>query len=303
MKPQKTVILTDSKAALQSLISNTPEQPIHQLLKNLQLLPQECTVVLQWILAHRRIPGNEKADHLAKSGSKQLQPMSISTYREVKTLFRNRQKCQRKRATGDYNPSTDPVNRQARHEQLYSGCKQDTVACERTWTAEANWHHGLCTLWLQRSRTDGPPHRPRLSHLVETETPVMAAGWVNHQHAVGNGGRPAPHHPIPGNMWTEGLSTADRPQKKWTVFLLRNIKLLSAYGAHDLQSGNSQQSHLFPIFILIMPYVRSSPWVVAHFVITHTAIRSGLDPANLSQTDSSDSCNSRSIVVLHSRPA
>ena len=22
------------------------------------------------------------------------------------------------------------------------------------------------------------------------------------------------HHPIPGNMWTEGLSTADLPQKK-----------------------------------------------------------------------------------------
>ena len=103
------------------------------------------------------------------------------------------------------NPSTDQINRQARHEPLYSGCKQDTVACERTWTAEANWHHGLCTLWLQRSGTDGPPHRPRLSHLVETATPVIAAGWVNHQQAVGNGGRPAPHHPIPGNMWTEGL--------------------------------------------------------------------------------------------------
>ena len=31
---------------------------------------------------------------------------------------------------------------------------------------------------------------------------------------MGNGGRPAPHHPIPGNIWTEGLSTADRLQKK-----------------------------------------------------------------------------------------
>ena len=38
MKPQKTVILTDSNAALQSLTSNTPDQPIHQLLKDLQLL-------------------------------------------------------------------------------------------------------------------------------------------------------------------------------------------------------------------------------------------------------------------------
>ena len=94
MKPQKTVILTDSKAALQSRTSNTPDQPIHQLLKDLQLLPHECTVVLQWIPAHSGIPGNERADRLAKSGSKQLQPMSTSTYQEAKTLLRNRQKCQ-----------------------------------------------------------------------------------------------------------------------------------------------------------------------------------------------------------------
>ena len=117
MKPQKTVILTDSKAALQSLTSNTPDQPIHQLLKDLQLLPHECTVVLQWIPAHCGIPGNERVDLLAKSGSKQLQPMSASTYQEAKTLLRNRQKCQWKRATGDYNPSADPINRLARHEQ------------------------------------------------------------------------------------------------------------------------------------------------------------------------------------------
>ena len=46
MKPQQTVILTDSKAAFQSLTSNIPDQPIHQLLKDLQLLPHECTVIL-----------------------------------------------------------------------------------------------------------------------------------------------------------------------------------------------------------------------------------------------------------------
>ena len=46
-------------------------------------------------------------------------------------------------------------------------------AANRTlWPAsapEANRHHGLCTLRLQRSRTDGPPHPPGLSHLAETE--------------------------------------------------------------------------------------------------------------------------------------
>ena len=92
----------------------------------------------------------------------------------------------------------------------YSGCEQDTAACERTWSDLASW-----TLRLQRRRTDGPPHPPGVSRLAETETPVVATGWVNHQQAVGNGGRPAPHHPIPGNMWTEGLSTADWPQKKY----------------------------------------------------------------------------------------
>ena len=116
MKPQKTVILTDSKAALQSLTSNTHDQPIYHLLKDLQLLLHECTVVLQWIPAHCGIPGNERADRLAKSGSKQLQPMSTSTYQEAKTLPRNSQRCEWRRATGDYNPSTDPINRLARHE-------------------------------------------------------------------------------------------------------------------------------------------------------------------------------------------
>ena len=97
IKPQKTVILTDSKAALQSRTSNTPDQPIHQPLKDLQLLPHECTVVQQWIPAHCGIPGNERADRLAKSESKQLQPMFTSTYQEAKTLLRNSQRCQWRR--------------------------------------------------------------------------------------------------------------------------------------------------------------------------------------------------------------
>ena len=43
---------------------------------------------------------------LARSGSKQLQPLSTSTDQEAKTLLRNSQRSQRRRATGDYNPST-----------------------------------------------------------------------------------------------------------------------------------------------------------------------------------------------------
>ena len=47
MKPQETVILTDSKASLQSLISNNSDKLIHQPLEDLQLLPHKCPVVLQ----------------------------------------------------------------------------------------------------------------------------------------------------------------------------------------------------------------------------------------------------------------
>ena len=93
---------------------------------------------------------------------------------------------------------------------LYSGCEQ--TLCPSS-APEVNWHHGLCTLWVQRCGADSPPHRQGLFHLAATEMAVLAAGWVNHQ-AAGNSGRPAQHHPIPGSMWTEGLSTADRSQKK-----------------------------------------------------------------------------------------
>ena len=118
MKPQKTVILTDFKAVLRSLISNTSDQPVHQLPKDLQFLQQKCTVVLRRIPAHCGF--QETKEQIAwpsKYGSKHLQPLSTSIYQEAKTLLRNSQRSQWKRATGDYNPSTDPVNRLARHEQ------------------------------------------------------------------------------------------------------------------------------------------------------------------------------------------
>ena len=110
-------------------------------------------------------------------------------------------------------PFYRPNQPSGRHEQT-TIFRLRTGHCKPVSTPEANWHHELCTLQLQRSRTDGPPHPPGLFHLAATETPFMATGWVNHQQVVGNGWRPALHHPTPGNMWTEGLSTADRLQKK-----------------------------------------------------------------------------------------
>ena len=129
----KTVIFTDSKAALQSLTSNTSDQQISPTAEIPAASPPMNT---PWILAHCGIPGNERADHLAKSGSKQLQPMSTSTYQEAKTLLRNRQKCQWKSFIEPLETTTPLLSQssvwQDMSRPLYSGCKQDTVACEHT---------------------------------------------------------------------------------------------------------------------------------------------------------------------------
>ena len=110
---------------------------------------------------------NERADRLAKTGNKQLQPTPTSTYQEAKTLLRDRQKCQWKRATGDYNPSTDPINRLARHEQTaifrlrtgHCGLRahlkrigiMDSALCDCR-EAEQTIHHILqdCPIWRKQ---------------------------------------------------------------------------------------------------------------------------------------------------------
>ena len=99
---------------------------------------------------------------------------------------------------------------------LYSGCELAAVASE---APEANWHHGLRTLWLKGSRTDSPPHSPGLFLLATTETPVMAAGWSNHQQAVGPEWRKT--CAVPSSSWQQvvwwpkhGRPTAEEDLKK-----------------------------------------------------------------------------------------
>ena len=208
VKPQKTVILTDSKAALQSLISNAPDQPIH------------CWKTRSF--SHMNVPWSY-------CGSKPT--MGFQEMKEQITgpsLGANNCNPCPPPLTRKQNPapkqSKMPIEKGHRRLQPLYRPKQPSgktwadhyiqLANMTLWPArapEVKWHHGLSTLQLQRSRTDDPPG---LFHLAETETPVMAAGWVNHQQAEGNGRRPVLHHPIPGNMWTEGLSMSDQLQKK-----------------------------------------------------------------------------------------
>ena len=97
----------------------------------------------------------------------QLQPLSTSTFQEAKTLLRNGQRCQWRRANGDYSPSTDPINCFARHEQttifrLRTGHCSLRAYLKRTGImdsalcfckeAEQTAHHILqdCSIWRQQ---------------------------------------------------------------------------------------------------------------------------------------------------------
>ena len=90
-RPKKVVLLTDSLSVLQSLALGNPEDyTLRNLLQSLNILTSRTTAVLQWIPAHTGIHGNEVAYQLAKEGSKKQQPKSKLSYREAKTLIRNK---------------------------------------------------------------------------------------------------------------------------------------------------------------------------------------------------------------------
>ena len=131
--PQKTVILTDSKAALQSLTSNVPDQPIHQLLTDLQLLPHECTVVLQWIPDHCGIPGNEEEIAWLSLGANNCNPCPPPLTRKPKPCSETDNNVNGKEPLETTTPQlTQSTVWQDMSKPLYSGCEQDAVACEHT---------------------------------------------------------------------------------------------------------------------------------------------------------------------------
>ncbi|XP_064647443.1 uncharacterized protein LOC135500128 [Lineus longissimus] len=102
-------ILTDSLSTLQALTSENIESDIKDLKEHLQDLTSNHHVVLQWIPAHCGIPGNERADQLAKEGSLQIQPNGKQSYREITTLLK--QKCRNdwKKIQGNHHPQSDQL--------------------------------------------------------------------------------------------------------------------------------------------------------------------------------------------------
>ena len=80
--PLNTVILTDSLSTLLALTANHADALVRELQDSLRRLCHRQRVILQWIPAHCGIPGNEKADGLARAGSNLDQPQVDLSYSE-----------------------------------------------------------------------------------------------------------------------------------------------------------------------------------------------------------------------------
>ena len=89
---QNIVLLSDSLSALQSLTNGPTDFRTQQLHNSLRTLSDNNRVVLQWVPAHVGIAGNETADRLVKAAAKLPQPHFSTTYKEVKTLLKQKQK-------------------------------------------------------------------------------------------------------------------------------------------------------------------------------------------------------------------
>ena len=59
---------------------------------NSLLTSYDIQLMLQWIPGHCDLPGNEKADKLAKEGAKQEQPNNPASYNNIRRILRNNSK-------------------------------------------------------------------------------------------------------------------------------------------------------------------------------------------------------------------
>ena len=116
-KPKKAVFFSDSLSALQALTTAEPDQSLRMLISSINILSQTTKIVLQWIPAHTGIGGNEKADRLAKAGSREEQPQTILSYQEVRTLIKNKSKGFIKNKNEGYNPHQDALHHLSRQEE------------------------------------------------------------------------------------------------------------------------------------------------------------------------------------------
>ena len=83
--PHPIVFLTDARSVLQALQA----RKLPDLQTLLSEIHKQCRVTIQWIPSHCGIPGNEKADRLAKEGAAEAQPEVLITYQQKKNIIKS----------------------------------------------------------------------------------------------------------------------------------------------------------------------------------------------------------------------
>ena len=97
---------SDALSVLEA-IQNPKKEDLDQLTMSLRALSEHYKkVVLQWIPAHCNIKGNEKADHLAKCGSKKEQSDLSLTYKEASATIKAATKTRWKEQHPEYDANT-----------------------------------------------------------------------------------------------------------------------------------------------------------------------------------------------------
>ena len=107
---QNIVLLSDSLHALQSLTNGLNDLRTQQLHNSLCTLSDNNRVVLQWVPAHVGIAGNGTADRLANAAAKLPQPYLSASYKEVKTLLKQKQKSAWRLKNNEYDPQKAQIN-------------------------------------------------------------------------------------------------------------------------------------------------------------------------------------------------
>ena len=148
-------------STLQALNSPDPGPLVQSLKASLASLTERAHTTLQWVPAHIGLSGNERADRLAKEGSRLTQPTTPATYEQTKTLLRSSFKREWANLNHGYQAHRDPIRtleRKKTNPDLPHA--QGALWCPHA--PKKDWSHSHCHMPVRSGRPDVSPHPARL---------------------------------------------------------------------------------------------------------------------------------------------